>query len=271
MEQVSLGDRQKSYEEITNYKLVPRCPICIRIDGNSFSRLTKKTLKLSGAFNEEFSKCMAEATAKMAGEIQGCMLGYTQSDEITLIIKTDQGEKTEVWFGGRIQKITSIVASGITTNFMRALLKNIKRPDHIKEEKWPPEIKFDCRIFNVPNMVEAYNNVLWRQRDCVKNSISSAAYYEISKKCGRGTTRKMLDKLNQNERQELLFQETGINWANYPETFKNGVIVSPKNIEVKTEYGPIIRRRWVYEGAPIFTSDEGKKWLWEILNIVGEK
>ena len=41
---------------------------------------------------------------------------------------------------------------------------------------------FDCRAWNVPNRDEAANTLLWRYKDCIKNSISMAAYSVYSEK-----------------------------------------------------------------------------------------
>ncbi|MFA5048364.1 MAG: tRNA(His) guanylyltransferase Thg1 family protein [Patescibacteria group bacterium] len=253
---MNLSTRMKSYEEVYNYKLLPRAPIIARLDGKGFHNFTKN-LKLDKPFDQKFSTWMSETVATIASNIQGCMIGYTQSDEITLVIRTDQSEETTPWFDNRILKMNSILASMATASFMRSMLDTMEKP---------PVAYFDCRIGAMPNMTEVVNNLIWRQQDCVKNSISSAAYYEIGKKIGRGTARKALHKLNSKERQEILFQETGINWSTYKEEFKNGIVTFRKEIEVETEHGPVIRKRWVYEAAPIFQSDAGREWLQQVLN-----
>ncbi len=122
-------------------------------------------------------------------------------------------------------------------------------------------------------MVEVQNYFVWRQRDCVKNSISSAAYYEIARardpsgtSYGRKQTDKMLHKLNQDERQELLFQKAGINWNDYPEIFKRGIVIFRKEVQVDSDHGPVTRKRWSAEAAPHFTSESGRVWLTEVLN-----
>ena len=71
--------------------------------------------------------------------------------------------------------------------------------------------------------------------------------------------------LNQNQRQELLFKETGINWNDIDAEFKRGVIVYRKDLEVETKNGVVVRKKWVHEAAPIFTSEDGRKFLDNII------
>lgn len=261
MNKCSLGDRMKSYEDVYNYKLLPRAPIVARLDGKGFHNFTKH-LKLDKPFDKKLLSWMSETMTAVASNIQGCVIGYTQSDEITLIIRTDQSDETTPWFDNRVQKINSILPSMVTATFMHCMLDTFDKP---------PVANFDCRIGTLPNMTEVVNNLIWRQQDCVKNSISSAAYYEIGKKVGRGTARKMLHKLNSKERQELLFQEANINWSSYQEEFKNGVVAYRKDVEVETEHGLVTRKRWVYSAAPIFQSNDGRDWLELVLNPVREE
>lgn len=260
MSRVSLGQRMKSYEEATNYVIAPRFPIVGRIDGKAFHTLTKR-IKSEKPFDDRLSNMMAEAARFLSSQVQGCVLSYTQSDEISFAIRTDQSQDTQPWFGNRVQKIVSVATSAVAAVFNRQL------------QGEEPFAMFDCRIWTMPSMVEVQNYFVWRQRDCVKNSISSAAYYEIARasdpsgvQYGRKKTDRMLHKLNQDERQELLFSKAKINWNNYPDRFKRGIVVFRKEIEVETEHGPINRKRWTTEPAPHFTSESGRVWLTEVLN-----
>jgi len=103
---------------------------------------------------------MTRASLKTAQSIEGCVFAFTQSDEITYVLRNDQSLSSEPWFDNRIQKIASVIASMTSVNFM--------------SEMCGPCVYFDARVFAVPNIQEAINNIIWRQQDCVKNSISSA-------------------------------------------------------------------------------------------------
>ena len=49
--------------------------------------------------------------------IQGCVLGYTQSDEITLILVDYKKLTSNAWFDYKVQKMSSIAASMATLSF----------------------------------------------------------------------------------------------------------------------------------------------------------
>jgi tRNA(His) guanylyltransferase len=257
---LSLGSRMKAYEEATDYIIAPRLPIIGRIDGKAFHTLTKR-LKCDKPFDERFSSIMAESSKFLSTQVQGCVLSYTQSDEISFAIRTDQSQETQPWFNNRVQKIVSVATSAVAAAFNR----------YLKEDE--PFAMFDCRVWYMPSMVEVQNYFVWRQRDCVKNSISSAAYYEVARApdpdgipYGRKKTDAMLHKLSQNERQELLFQKAKINWNDYPEKFKRGIVTFRHPEEVVTDHGPVIRKKWISMAAPHFTSENGRVWLSEVLN-----
>lgn len=255
MDTTSLGDRMKSYEKITDHRIIERIPIIIRIDGKNFNKLTKRFEK---PFSDRFSRWMVHAMAYTASKLQGCVIGYTQSDEITFVIHSDQSLESTSWCGNRIQKILSITSSFVTLSFNDIMWRDL--------EGLKPFAVFDCKIFAVPNITEAANCLVWIQNDCVKNSINAATYYEISKKYGRGKTRKMMHGLNQKEQQELLFKLTSINWSNYDEKYKNGIVTIKQDVKITTKNGEAIRKRWVVKSAPRFTSEEGKEWLYGIID-----
>lgn len=254
----SLGDRMKDYEELGNIKLMKRLPVMLRIDGWKFSKYTKR-LKIEKPFDKMFSKAMTATAIDVAQRIQGCVFGYTQSDEISLVIRTDQSDETTPWFDNRIAKMASVSASFATVAFndcMRAFYSSHETPAF-----------FDCRPFALPSNIEVMNCLIFRQRDCVRNSISNALYYDGGKVKGRGTIRKMAHGKNRDEQQELLYQTAGINWAkHYPEEYKNGIAIFREAVEVETENGKAIRNRWKSSPAPIFTSDEGREWLMGIID-----
>lgn len=253
---LSLGDRMKRYEETAESVLMTRCPIVIRCDGKGFHNFVKK-VGAKRPFDGDFCSAMSHAMMFAASQIEGCLFGYTQSDEITLILRNDQSLESEPWFGNRVQKMCSIVSSMVSVAF---------------NKYYPNESAFfDTRVFAVPNLDEAMNCLIWRQQDAVKNSISSAAYFEIGKEFGQKTAHKQLHGLNQNQRQELLFQKTGINWNDYPIKFKRGMATYKKETETFIVDGnKVVRKEWAldYE-IPIFTQD--RQFLVNILSVDRER
>ena len=53
---------------------------------------------------------------ELCKEVQGCKLGYVQSDEISLLMTNYETTETQSWFENNIQKMVSVAASiaGVT-------------------------------------------------------------------------------------------------------------------------------------------------------------
>ena len=132
-------------------------------------------------------------------------MGYTQSDEISLCLYSNDIKKG-VFFDGRKQKLVSVLAGLATIYFYRALVKTMPS----KLESFP---SFDARAFTLPNLCEAANVFLWREKDALKNSVSMAARAFYS--------HKDLENKSASQMQELLFQK-GVNFNDYPAFFKRG-------------------------------------------------
>ena len=97
------GDRIKNYEQLYSIQILPKLPVIIRIDGKGFSKLTK-ALHCKKPFDQRFGSIMMETAQHLLLEIQGCVLAYIQSDEISLVLRNDQSLETEPWFSNKIQK-----------------------------------------------------------------------------------------------------------------------------------------------------------------------
>ena len=205
-----LDDRMKMYEGMEcGRKFMSLLPVCVRIDGKSFHNFTKR---LERPFDIRFSTLMNIVTEALVKETNA-IIGYTQSDEISLIYYSDNS-KSQIFFDGKIHKMVSVLSSLATATFNRYL------PELIPEKAEGVAL-FDCRAWSVPNLMEAANTILWREFDATKNSISMAArkYY----------SHKELQEKNGKEMQEMLFQK-GINWNDYPTSFKRGTYYQRRKI-----------------------------------------
>lgn len=260
MDKTSLGDRMKEYEAAYDATMMRRVPVVVRLDGKGFSRLTKR-LKLEKPFDGRFLDMMADTMLSVASQVEGCVIGYTQSDEISLVLVNNQSLDAQPYFGNRVQKVASITASMATARFNRRLVRLLG------DTEVDAEAYFDSRVFTVPDPVEAMNALIWRQQDCVRNSILSAAYYEIGKVKGRKTAQKMMHGLNTSKLQELMFQELGLNWSTrYSPELKRGTVTYRKSMEVETPNGKALRSKWTLEAAPTFQSEDGKEWLLALIS-----
>ena len=176
----NLGDRMKSYESITTQLRISREDILIvRLDGRSFSSFTR-SLKKEGPFHSGFTTIMKEVTYHLVNTYNP-IIGYTQSDEITLVFINSA--RSEHPFGGRVFKIQSLMGADASLYFNSLLLKHIP-------EKAGSFAMFDCRAFSVPSLSEAYECLIWRQKDGYRNAVSAVARLHFSVKQLHGKKRK---------------------------------------------------------------------------------
>lgn len=211
----SLGDRMKFYEwnfGMNLTYLMPYVPAIIRLDGRAFHTFTKG---LDRPFDQGMCDLMDETTKSLVEETGACM-GYTQSDEITLVLLSED-HTSQVYFDGRVNKINSILAGKCTHVFTNGLEKYIpKKIGHFPQ--------FDCRCFSVPNKGEAVNAILWREQDATRNSIQMLGQSCFSQKALQGK--------NCDEIQEMLWQKHSINWGNdFSSRIKRGGYFQKRSIE----------------------------------------
>ena len=268
----SLGDRMKDYENISRNYLTRKIPVIVRIDGKAFHNFTRGLKK---PFDRVLMSAMQDTMLELCKNIQGCVFGYTQSDEITLILTDYENVDTDAWYGYNIQKIASVSASMATAYFntafrnrAEAVIRDYRTnecpttEDTQYAETLTYAIKqgamFDSRAFSLPKD-EVCNCLIWRQQDATRNSIESAGYaYLIADD---------MYKKNCNEVQELLFSKRGINWNNYPTDCKRGSACYRAYVTSDMPCGDItrnipsppptvLRPKWYIDtDIPIFTQD----------------
>lgn len=212
-EKDEFGNRMKFYEKnFGNLEyLMPMIPVLVRLDGKTFHTFTKG---LKRPYEPGLSELMI-ATTKFLVEETNALIGYTQSDEITLLLY-QPNYKSSIYMSGRTQKINSVLAAKCSTFFSESLGEYLPTKDKLPKNKRPV---FDCRCFNVPDKFEAVNVFLWREQDATRNSVSMAGQSLYS--------HKQLQNKSRAEIQELLHKKE-INWNDYPTFFKRGTYVQKK-------------------------------------------
>ena len=230
----ALSSRMKDYEKTSDFSLQRKMPVVGRLDGKSFSRLTRN---LNRPFDSAFHECMVAATTALCGEIQGCQIGYTQSDEITLLLTDWKTFNTDAWFGYRLQKMCSVSASIASVAFATAWRRNFGSITS-------PPAYFDARFWNLAPE-EVNNMFLWRQRDAEKNSITGLAQAHFSHKelhCKSGS-----------DKQDMLMElSPPVNWNNIDTWKRRGSAIT----KVSYEKNGAIRTRWEEDKeTPIFSKD----------------
>lgn len=204
---MKLENRMKLYEkQESGRRLMPLLPILARLDGRCFHNFTQS---MERPYDIHFSELMQTTTEWLVQETQA-KIGYTQSDEITLLFYSND-IKSQVFFDGRIAKLVSTLAAMTTLFFYNKIFTFFDEEDWDNLEQIQPT--FDCRVWNVPTKAEAVNVFIWREQDATRNSVQIAAQHYYSHK-------ELLGK-NNSQMQDMLYAK-GINWNDYPIFFKRG-------------------------------------------------
>jgi tRNA(His) 5'-end guanylyltransferase len=204
------GNRMKAYERCgTSQKLMYDAPVIARLDGRAFHNFCKKNFKAS--YDKVFNNMMLTTTEILVKETNA-LIGYTQSDEITLVFNNDYNRP--MLFDGKTHKLNSVLAS-----IAADIFATLKIEAGIYDRS-----SFDCRVYNVPDKEEACNVLLWREKDATRNSIFSLARTLYS--------HKELDNKSSSDLQEMIFQK-GINWNDCPSHQKRGTYIRMETIERK--------------------------------------
>lgn len=209
---MKLDERMKKYEYVTRHYLMCRTPVIVRIDGKAFHTFTKGMKK---PFDHIFMESMQDTMKYLCENVQGCVLGYCQSDEISLLLIDYDTFETSAWFDNNLSKIISITSSLASVYFNQQFSLNLldyrikakqnNNRDIIYENNLYSNISrlpiFDSRAFNLQKE-EVNNYFVWRQQDAIKNAIQMVgrAYFthkELENKNGKDIV-DMLDRIKVN-------------------------------------------------------------------------
>lgn len=206
-----IGNRMKSYEGVYSYSLLSNLPIYARLDGRSFHTFTKG---MKRPYDERLTEVFRRTTKDLI-ESTHAVVGYTQSDEISLAWKRVQ----EPAFDGKIQKLASTLSSSCTAFFLKHYCELFEVG--LGTFKLPT---FDCRVLNMPHEYEVANMFLWREMDATKNAITMAAHHYFGHNA--------IQNMNGSQKQEKLFQDANINFNDYPNSFKKGSWFRVETVEI---------------------------------------
>ena len=260
-----LGRRMKEYyEQIPKTKLMRRCPVIIRIDGKAFHSFTKGFKR---PFDNVLIETMQETMKYLCENIQGCVLGYHQSDEISLVLVDYHKLTSNAWFDYEVQKICSIAASMATVAFNKIFEQNCieysqvvpntelgRKVMDVYSKASEKGAMFDARCFNIPKE-EVTNYIYWRQLDATRNSIQMVGQANFS--------HKELHGKSCNQIQDMLMTQKGVNWNDYPIYQKRGSCCIKERystVDLSTYTGSVdamTRTRWIIDKEiPIFKGED---------------
>ena len=222
---------------------------------------------------------------------KGVILGYCQSDEISLVLVDYKKLNSSAFFDYEVQKVCSITSSMATMAFNKYFRQHAEYyiqdcafeyeteclcGEGTKEYNYCTILQksiekgamFDSRCFNIPKE-EVTNYIYWRQADASRNSIQMVGQANFS--------HKELKNKSCNDIQDMLMTQKGINWNDLPTYQKRGscciketyfvdrdgqeIIVNESNKDDATE-----RSRWIIDREiPIFKG-EGREYVERLIN-----
>lgn len=257
-DKTSLGDRMKQYEFTSQSVLLRRTPIIIRVDGRAFHTFTKRFVAFSHdestfhdaivdhslkftPFSETMHNFMTGTAGTLFREIQTAAFVYTQSDEISIVLKDWNKLETQQWFDGNLQKLVSLSASVATAAFNFLYHREFLSED---PPRFPSTVAhFDARAFNLPKE-EVVNYFIWRQQDAMRNSVQMYGRFFFSQK-------EMAGKSNEQVRQ-MLIDLHGVDWEDLQTWMKQGTAIYNRDNVSSLSSGP---REYIDDECPIFTQD----------------
>jgi len=212
--------------------------LMIRLDGHKFSKFTKSLTKPYDLF---LARVM-DKTMRSLVEKFNANLGFTGSDEITLYFPKCEEKQTHP-FGGRVQKIASLLSSYATLEF-----NNFWKEERLDCQKNCDDfgcIKtrlnkegqafFDARVFGVDTLEEVFENFKWRNHDVFRNAKTGFAQAFCSHKELQGKTA--------NEQVTLTYEKHNKSFGESPKWFKYGTFCKKELYMKETKNGLVKRSR----------------------------
>lgn len=256
----NLEDKCLYYRSMSDYKLLPNSYVLVMCDGRSFSHMVKN--KFQKPFDDNFINMMNETAAYVCKNVQGCKFAYVQSDEMSFVLTDFDTPTTDAFFGNRLCKMQSIIASLATAKFNQLMIKyhlemgmGVNPGDIIDKT---PLYQFDCKCWNVPSLNDVFAWFLYRQIDCVRNAKQQTAQTYL--------THKQLMNKDTDSQVKLLLDEKGIDWNTYDDDKKYGrfiwkelkTLTNPENGEEYQRY------KWVVHPAFPLTDVNGKEAFYDL-------
>ena len=274
----SLEEKCLYYRGLTDYRILPNANIIAMVDGRAFSKLVKKRFKLP--FDKKFIEMMNETARYVCEHVQGCKFAYVQSDEISFLITDYETPEADSFFGYRLCKMQSIIASLATAKFNQLLIEN-----EIKERAYDYQLmdfdgaiytcrdcvkiiedmklaEFDCKVWPVPSSNDAFAWFLYRQIDCIRNSKQQTAQTYLS--------HKQLLGLDTDAQIALLKEEKGVSWEHdFTDGEKYGRFIYQEEKDMEKEWANQVikfkRKVWDAHNAFPLTVEGSKERFYDIV------
>lgn len=244
-------DKQmRIYEESLDQYILPDMYIAARLDGRSFTRLTKEVCQFEAPFDERFRNLMVDTVKALMESGFRIVYGYTESDEISLLFHPEDNT-----FGRKVRKINTTLAGEASAAFSLGL---------------GMAATFDCRVIPLPNPERVADYFVWRQEDSHRNSLNAHCYWALRRE-GKTQNQATLDLTGKDVayKNELLFQK-GINYNDLPTWQKRGIGIYYKDMD-KEGFNPIAsetvitKRRELYADYELPIGEDYRKMILEFI------
>ena len=215
----------RAYEESIDQYIEHDKIIIARLDGRSFTKLTKETCDFKRPFDEKFRDIMIGTVMHL---MKGCgfniVRGFTESDEISLLLASDSTQ-----FNRKVRKLNSILAGEASAYFSLQL---------------GIPACFDCRIIPLPDQERVDDYFSWRQEDANRNALNSWCYWTLREKGYNAADAQNLIKGKSIEEKKELLSQYGIDYDTLPRWQRKGVNVTWKEIG-KEGWNPLTETKTV--------------------------
>jgi len=198
-----LDKQLRIYETLNDRYVLPGIFMVARLDGRSFTRLTKEVHKFESPFDITFRDYMSQTVEHLMDCGFRVIFGYTQSDEISLLFHQD-----EDGFARKTRKLNSVLAGEASAKFS-TLLGDIG--------------VFDSRISELPSHKLVVDYFRWRNEDANRNALNAHCYWAL-RNSGMSVQESTdeVSGLSVAEKNELLFQVANLNFNDIPLWQKRG-------------------------------------------------
>ena len=209
-----LDDRMRVFETAHDHCVLPGMFMVARLDGRSFTRLTKELHAFDAPFDERVRDLMVATTEHVMDCGFRVVYGFTQSDEISLLFHPDENA-----FGRKLRKFNSVLAGEASAKFS-LLLGDVAA--------------FDSRISQLPTLGHVLDYFSWRGEDAHRNALNGHCYWTLRREGQdpREATQ-TLAGMSVADKNELLFQRAGVNFNDLPRWQKRGTGIYWERYEVE--------------------------------------
>ncbi len=246
-----LDNKMRIYETYQDRCVLPNIYIVARIDGRSFTKLTKDVHKFNAPFDERFRDLMVETVKHLMTCGFSVIYGFTESDEISLLFNFN-----ETAFSRKTRKFISILAGEASAKFS-SLLGDVGA--------------FDCRLSELPNKQLVEDYFRWRNEDAHRNALNAHCYWRLRQdNYSQNDATAKIKGMSNSDKNELLFRY-GINFNELPNWQKRGIGIYWKDTK-KEGFNPKTNEKVLFQRRELFTEfelpmrDEYNQFISEIID-----